>query len=94
MLHTRKVALLVSIVVLTLGVAQYSSATIDIVGSATPGFTLVKADWCNDECDEQCGSAGCATAWSEGCSCYWFCRDGEDGVSICTSPMPLKICAN
>jgi len=93
MLHMRKMALLVSLAVLMLGVTQYSSAKIDPVDTSGPTFTLVKADWCEGACDEECGG-DCATAYSVGCTCYWFCNGGDDGSTICTAAIPVKICAN
>lgn len=92
--NTRKVALLLSIAVLTLGISQYSSGTIDPVDApSAQSFTLVKADWCNQECDEQCGG-DCATAYAVGCTCYWFCNGAGEGTSICTAAIPVMICTN
>ena len=40
--------------------------------------------WCKDLCDVRCEEKdGCRTSEDEGCTCYWWCRDGDDGADIC-----------
>jgi len=95
MSHTHAVALFLSLALLTLGVGQGSSASVDrsTVLAGTPGFTLVKADWCRDACRQGCAGQ-CEDAFSVGCTCYWLCQNGEDGETICMGAIGVQICAN
>ena len=89
MSHTRTVALFLSLAVLTLGVTQGSSASVDgsTVLAGTPGFTLVKTDWCRSACNQACLGA-CEDAFSVGCTCYWLCENGKDGETMCMGASP------
>ena len=40
-------------------------------------------NWCADLCTLNCET--CATARTIGCTCEWFCTDGDEGTQICTS---------
>jgi len=98
--HTRKVALFLSLAVTLATATSVSplsdSTTPDSVGGeadvvqASGTWSLVKADWCDDICGNECED--CYTSYVEGCTCYWFCENGENGRQICTGQFGVKIC--
>jgi hypothetical protein len=51
------------------------------------GVQWAQADaynWCRTRCDQVCeDSDGCDVSQAVGCSCYYFCGNGREGVEIC-----------
>lgn len=98
--HTRKVALFLSLAVMLAAATSVSPLPItttppddvDInVVKASGEWSLVEADWCDRICGRECDD--CYTSYVEGCTCYWFCEDGDEGQRICTGQIGVRICS-
>ncbi len=42
-------------------------------------------NWCDRACNQACGRGECALAMNSGCTCYYFCESGDEGVAYCGS---------
>ena len=40
------------------------------------------AGWCDRICDKEC-RGDCSFSMNSGCSCYYFCESGDEGVVYC-----------